>query len=92
MVLTLNEKQTATAFGTLAAFVHVVWSALVATGFAQGWLSFVLGLHFLESPATVGAFNLTTALTLIAVTFIVGYVFGIVFARVWNWAGKQKHF
>jgi len=92
MVLTLNEKQTATAFGTFAALVHVAWSALVATGFAQGWLNFVLGLHSLESPVTVGAFNLTTALTLIAVTFIVGYVFGIVFARVWNWAGKQKHF
>jgi len=92
MALTLNEKQTATALGTFAALVHVVWSALVATGFAQGWLNFILGLHFLESPITVGAFNWTTALTLIVVIFIVGYAFGFAFARVWNWAGEQRYF
>ncbi|PIY94344.1 MAG: hypothetical protein COY68_03175 [Candidatus Levybacteria bacterium CG_4_10_14_0_8_um_filter_35_23] len=77
------------AFGAMAVLVHLIWSIAVAMGFAQAWISFVFSVHFLNNPFTVATFNFTTALTLIVVTAIVGYVFGWVFAHVWNWAHKK---
>jgi hypothetical protein len=70
--------------GALISFCHLVWVAMVGFGWAQGWLNFIFGLHFLNSPFKVGAFNMTTALVLVIFTFVVGYVFGWVATWVWN--------
>ncbi len=87
----LNQKQMALTFGSLAAIVHVVWVLFVVTGNAQGWLNFVLGLHFITSSVVVGGFVPMVALTLIVVTFVLGYVIGWLFATLWNWWGSQKY-
>ena len=92
MVLILNEKQTAVGLGSLFALMHAAWSALVFSGSAQKYLDWVFGLHMITSAIKVNAFNMMTAAMLIAFTFIVGAVFGMVFAKIWNWAGKQKYF
>lgn len=92
MVLILNEKQAAVGFGSLAALMHAAWSALIFSGSAQEFVDWVFGLHMVTSAIKVTAFNLTVAAMLIALTFIVGAVFGMIFAKVWNWAGKQRYF
>ena len=80
----LSEHQTGVALGTFFGLMHAVWALVVYLGFAQIWLDFVLGLHFLENPLVVSAFDMQKAVTLVAVTAGVGYVAGFVFANVWN--------
>lgn len=80
----LDRHATGMALGGFAALVHAVWSLLVAWGTAQGLLDFIFSIHFLENPYFVGQFVLATAVTLVVVTFALGYVFGWVFAWVWN--------
>ena len=92
MAILLDEKQTALGFGCFMAIAHAFWSVLVAAGMAQKLMNWIFGLHMLSMPMTVTAFNLMTAVMLIVVTFVIGAVFGYIFATVWNWAGKQKYF
>lgn len=84
-----DKNKTGIAFGTLAALWHLLWSILVAVGITQSWIDFVFSIHFLNNPFTVSAFNAGTALMLIVITGILGYVFGWVFAYIWNWAHKK---
>ena len=80
----MKESKAALIFGTVGAVRHLIWAILVLLGLAEGYLNFILGLHFLNNPYTVSAFNLTNALMLIAVTFVIGYLAGWLFAAVWN--------
>ena len=80
----VKESKAALIFGTFVALMHLIWSIMVFLGFAQGNLNFILGLHFLNNPYTVSAFNLTNAVILIAVTFVIGYLVGWIFASLWN--------
>ena len=80
----LNVSKTALMFGTFAGLMHTVWSLMVFFGFAQAYLDWMIGLHFLVNPFTVSAFNWGTAITLIAATFVIAYLVGWVFSTVWN--------
>ncbi len=80
----LSEHQTGLVLGAFFGLMHAVWALVVSLGFAQTWLDFVLGLHFLENPFVVSAFDMQKAVMLVAVTAGVGYVAGFVFAKVWN--------
>ena len=57
---------------------------LVALGIAQALLNFILKIHMISMPMTVGPFSLTKAIALIIVTFVVGYIFGWLVAFFWN--------
>ena len=80
----LSEHQTGLVLGAFFGLMHLVWAFVVSLGFAQTWLDFILGLHFLENPFVVSAFDMQKAVMLVAVTAGVGYVAGLVFAKVWN--------
>ena len=80
----LNQHRTGVALGSFVAFVHLVWSILLGFGWAQGLLSFIMGLHGISIPYTFTDFSFGTAVALIVVTFIVGYVVGFVFSWIWN--------
>lgn len=71
-------------FGSFLGFFHIVWSLLVALGWAQGSLDFIFGLHMIEPVFKVSAFSFATAGMLVAVTAIIGYIFGSVAAFLWN--------
>lgn len=86
----INPKRTALALGTFAALVHLIWVIAVAAGFAQWWLDFKLGLHFIDTPAIVTAFSPVTAGLLLLLSFGGGYIAGWVFGWIWNWAGKRR--
>lgn len=74
--------------GGFAGLLHLVWSVLVATRLAQPLMDFILRLHFVEMPHTVGTFQLGTAIILIVVATVVGYIVGVVFSSIWNWVHK----
>lgn len=86
----LNPHKTGLTLGGLFALLHAGWSALVAFGFAQALMNFVFSIHFLTNPYRVLGFNLVTALTLVVVTFGVGYVTGWAFAMIWDKLYKES--
>ncbi len=71
-------------FGSLIGLFHIVWSFLVALGWAQGFINYIFRLHMIEPVFRISAFSLTTAATLVIVTAVIGYIFGSVAAFLWN--------
>ena len=88
--LRLGPKHTALTVGLFAAIMHMLWSLVVALGAGQGWLGWMLSLHFLSVSVTITAFNAVTAIMLVAFTFVMGAVAGWIFATVFNWVGKKR--
>lgn len=84
----LQEKQVALAAGVFIGGWHLVWSLLIAGGWAQVLLDFIYGIHMLNNPFIVAPFSVGTAVLLVVVTFVVGYVGGWIFARLWNYLHK----
>lgn len=75
-----------TAF-TLGAFIggfHLVWSILVALGWAQVFMDFIFWAHMIDLSFVVKPFDLTAAAMLVVVTWALGCVFGYILAHIWN--------
>ncbi|MFA6353395.1 MAG: hypothetical protein WCW93_00460 [Candidatus Paceibacterota bacterium] len=80
----MNKNKVGLIVGSLMGLFHAVWGLLVLLGLAQSLLDFVFNLHSLNSPFLVMPFDFVRTLGLIVLTFIVGYVFGFIFALIWN--------
>jgi hypothetical protein len=80
----LNKKGVALALGSLLGLFHAVWALLVWVGVAQRFYDWILSLHFISLPLVILPFHFWTAVLLVIVTFVVGYVMGWVFAAIWN--------
>lgn len=85
---TINPRKSGLAFGGLLGAWHALWAALVAFGLAQPIIDFVFWMHFIKPIYVIGPFNIATALTLIAVTSIIGYIMGLILAGIWNFLQK----
>ncbi len=83
-----NPNKTGLALGGLMGLWHFVWGLFVAFGIAQMLIDFIYSIHFLNNPFIVNSFNVVLWLTLIVVTTVVGYIFGYVFAIIWNKINK----
>ena len=86
----LNPAKAAISVGVVLGAWHLVWVTLVATGVAKPILDLVLKLHFLQFDYALQPFVISTAITLVGLTFAIGAVFGLVFAMVWNWLSKPE--
>ncbi len=82
---TISPNKVGLALGALIGGWHVVWAFLVAVGWAQWVLNFVLWMHFLKLPYTVEPFSPGVSGILVLVTATVGYAFGYIFGVLWNW-------
>jgi hypothetical protein len=80
----LQPAHTGLALGSVVAVAHLVWAALVAIGWAQPLLDFILWLHFLRIAVELAPFDWTRAALLVAVTFAISGMLGGLFAVVWN--------
>jgi MFS superfamily sulfate permease-like transporter len=76
--------------GAVIGLWHLVWSLLVAIGWAQPVIDFVFWMHFLKPAYMVQPFNAATAVILVAVTALVGFVIGVVFGAIWNWIAQFR--
>lgn len=87
----LDKNQVGLIVGIFFAVLHAVWALVIAVipGTLQSFLNWVFELHFLEPIWTITAFNLVNALFLVVVTFVCGYIFGWVFAAIWNQLAKK---
>ena len=63
---------------------HVVWTLLVLIGCAQPILDFIFWAHMIKPVYFVNPFDPVAAVTLIAITAVIGYVFGFLGAVIWN--------
>jgi len=80
----INPVKAGLTLGAFVGGIHLVWSILVAFGWAQPLIDFIFWAHMFSMPFTVKAFDSTAAVTLIVVTSIIGYIFGYIFALIWN--------
>lgn len=85
----VNEHLVGLSFGTMVGGLHAAWSLLIMAGSAQAFLDWIYDIHFLNNPFIVSGFDATKALTLVAVTFVVGYGMGWIVARIWNMFAKK---
>jgi hypothetical protein len=63
---------------------HVIWVALVATGWAQPLINFVFWAHMIRPIYVIQPFDAVAAVTLLVVTSMSGYIFGYAGAILWN--------
>ncbi|MDP2643041.1 MAG: hypothetical protein Q8P62_04325 [Candidatus Peregrinibacteria bacterium] len=82
----LNKLRTGLALGGFVAFCHAIWAIMVAANYAKPMMDFIFKLHMVPNPHVVGQFDLLTALSLVGLTAVVGFVAGFVFAFFYNWA------
>lgn len=76
--------------GTVAALCHLIWVVLVGAGVAQKMVTWLFSMHFVQIAGyTVAEFNWLTALELVVMTFVVGYVVGYVLTLLWGWIVKK---
>jgi len=80
----INPFKSAVSVGAVVGLWHLCWVVLVALGWGQAVLDFILGLHFIQMQYHLAPFAVGTAAVLVAVTFTAGSLFGLAFALVWN--------
>jgi hypothetical protein len=88
---TLNPNKTGLVFGTMLVAWHAIWVALIALGWAQAIIDFVLWIHMIRPVYVIGPFNILIALILVVVTGAFGYTGGFVLATLWNWLHGESH-
>ncbi|MDP1719227.1 MAG: hypothetical protein Q8L24_02260 [bacterium] len=81
----LNPSRVGLVGGSFLGLWHLGWSILVAVGLAQSALDLILKLHFISPVFSIGDFNIVTAVILLVVTFVLGYIGGVVLAVLWNY-------
>lgn len=79
-----NPNKVGLVVGALLGGWHILWALLVLTGLAQSLLDFIFWAHMIQSIYIVKAFDISAALTLVVITFVMGYAFGFVGAIFWN--------
>lgn len=80
----INANKAGLAFGSFLAVVHLVWAILVLLGCAQWIMDTIMALHMIEASTKILPFDILASLGLIVMTFTMGYIFGFVFAKIWN--------
>ena len=92
MVEKMSKTRAGLAVGLFAALIHLLWALIVMVmpNAAQSYLDFVFPLHFIGNVFSVIAFNFTNAIILVVMAFVGGYIFGWLFAVIWDWLVMRK--
>jgi len=72
------------ALGLFLGGFHAFWAILVASGLAQPLIDWIFKLHMIRPLYVIAPFDIVMAVTLVIVTFIIGYIAGWVFAAIRN--------
>ena len=80
----MSVGKTGIVLGAVIGGWHVVWSMLVAIGWAQPVIDFVFWMHFIKPVYVIEPFEIGRAAILLIVTTVVGVLVGSIFASIWN--------
>ncbi len=80
----LKKHEVGMAMGLMLATWHALWAAMVFLGLAQPFLNWIFLIHSIANPYQVLPFNLVRSVTLVVVTFVIGYFVGWLFAMIWK--------
>jgi hypothetical protein len=86
----ISPLKSGAAVGAVIALWHLVWVTLVGLGYAKPVLDFILRLHFIDLQYRLEPYAVSTASTLVLLTFALGAVFGALFAVIWNSLNKES--
>lgn len=86
----ISPTKAALSVGLVLGLYHFTWVALVALGIAKPVMDFVLKLHFIQMSYDVAPFSVSTASSLVALTFAIGAAIGLIFSLVWNWLTNRS--
>ena len=84
----MSTHGTGMTLGSFAALVHLVWLIFVGIGIAKPFADWMMSLHMMQCTWSILPFTLGTAILLLVVAFVIGYIFGWVFASLWNYFHK----
>lgn len=87
--MSLNKNKLGLTVGIFAAAAHLIWALTVALGFGQGFLNWIFPLHFLDNVYSVMPFSLKTAVMIVVMAFVCGYVCAWLFGALWNYVEKK---
>lgn len=80
----LHPIKLAATFGVLIGCIHLGWAALVAAGWAQPLINFVLWLHFIAPVYVIQPFDWRIALGLVCFASFSAFLAAFFFAYLWN--------
>ena len=80
----INPIKAGLALGVVIALIHASWALIVAAGLAQRLVDIIFWLHFVQPLYIILPFDIATALMLVGIAAVCGFVVGLVFAMVWN--------
>ena len=81
---TIRPNRAGLVLGMLIGGCHMMWSLLVAVGWAQPLIDFIFWIHFVKPVYVIEPFSAGIALLLIVVTSAIGYAVGWGFGVLWN--------
>ena len=84
MASKISPNKAGFVLGALLGGYHLLWAIIVATGWAQAFIDFILWLYFIKPVYVVETFSLGRAIGLVVVTAAIGYAIGGIFALLWN--------
>lgn len=78
------------AVGTIYGLVYLIWSLLVAMDLGQDFLDWMYSMQFMSNPFEVQTFSLVSAVILVILKFIAGYITGWLGTAVFNGSNRRK--
>lgn len=88
----ISKNRAALTVGLFIALLHALWAIIVAIfpNAMQTYLNWIFPMHFIGNVFTILPFNILNAIILVIMAFIGGYVFGWLFALIWDWLVMKK--
>lgn len=88
----MNENKAGLVLGCFFSFVHLVWAILIMAVKEplQKSLDWIFEIHALVPIWKITSMTFINAVWLIVVTFIVGYILGLIFATIHNKLDKKR--
>ena len=80
----VSQHSLGMALGVFMAVFHALWSVMILIGVAQWFMDFIFKLHMIAPPYTISSFSFGSAIALIVVTGVIGYIMGWVLGWAWN--------
>ena len=88
----ISRNRAALSVGLFVDLLHAIWALVVwiAPNAMQKYLDWIFPMHFIGNVFQILSFNLLNAIILVIMAFIGGYVFGWLFAVIWDWLVSKK--